>query len=453
MYNNLTNKIADSVKKLGGDVYYVGGYVRDTCLGIDNKDIDIEVYGISPEQLKQACQQFGDVDEVGVSFGILKIKGSDLDIAMPRTERKTGDKHTDFSVSVDPYMSTKEASKRRDFTINALMKHVLSGQVIDHHNGLDDLEEKRIKHIDSKTFIEDPLRVFRAAGFAARLDFKIAPETMELCKKINISAIAKERVYEETNKVLLKAEKPSIYFESLKEMKQLDIFFPILKKLIGVEQSPIWHPEGDAWNHTMDVIDKAAQIKGGTTYPLGFMYAALFHDIGKAYTTGKGLDEQIHALEHEKIGAEKIPEAFRTLTTDAKLSKYVQNVVLNHMTPHFMNQKTREKTTNRYLDKCISPRDSILLSYIDTSKVNDDELKLSENGWWDSRLNLYNKIKREPEITGKDLIALGYKPGPIFKKIIDICHRIHLAGVDKDEIMRQLPSIEKGLRTMNDMEK
>lgn len=444
MPKKLVYKLAKSISDIGGNVYFVGGYVRDEYLNRDNKDIDIEVYGISPEQLKCICQEFGNVDEIGVSFGILKIKGIDIDIAMPRTEKKIGHKHTDFSVSVDPYMSTKEASKRRDFTINALMRHVLSGEIIDHYGGLNDLNNKIIRHINDETFIEDPLRVYRAAGFASRLDFKIAPETMDLCKKINESLVAKERVYEETNKVLLKSTKPSIYFNMLREMNQLKRF-PDLERLIDIPQNPTWHPEGDVWNHTMEVIDKAALVRDQTSFPLGFMYAALLHDIGKADATTKGLDGQIRSLDHEAIGAQQVPEALSRLTTDVKLKSYVQNLVKNHMTPHFMTRKTSEKTTNRYLDRCIAPKDSIILSYIDTSKANREELALSEDGWWDNRLAVYEKIKKEPEVTGRDLIKLGYKPGPMFKKIIEKCHQIHLAGVSKEDVIKQLPGIVKGI--------
>ena len=363
---------------------------------------------------------------------------------MPRTEKKIGHKHTDFSVSVDPYMSTKEASKRRDFTINALMKHVLSGEIIDHYGGLNDLNNKIIRHINDETFLEDPLRVYRAAGFASRLGYEIAPETMNLCKKINTSFIAKERVYEETNKVLLKSIKPSIYFNMLREMDQLKSF-PNLERLINVRQNPTWHPEGDVWNHTMEVIDKAALVRDQTSFPLGFMYAALLHDIGKADATTKGLDGQIRSLNHETIGAQLVPGALSKLTTDVKLKSYVENLVENHMTPHFMTRKTSEKTTNRYLDRCVAPKDAIILSYIDTSKADREELDLSEDGWWDNRLAVYEKIKKEPEVTGKDLIKLGYKPGPMFKKIIDKCHQIHLAGISKKDIMKQLPSIVKGI--------
>lgn len=123
------------------------------------------------------------------------------------------------------------------------------------------------------------------------------------------------------------------------------------------------------------------------------------------------------------------------------------------MTPHFMTRKTSVKTTNRYLDRCVAPKDSIILSYIDTSKADREELALSEDGWWDNRLAIYMKTKNEPEITGTDLIRLGYKPGPMFKKVIDKCHQIHLAGVDKDEIIKQLPNIIQGINSKEKLER
>jgi len=219
-------------------------------------------------------------DEVGASFGVLKIHGRDIDITMPRTERATGVGHKDFDVTVDPYMDTRDAARRRDFTVNALMKNVLIGKVIDYFSGLDDLRARRISHIDDRTFVEDPLRVFRAAGFASRLSASICERTRELCMQINVPSLHQERVFEETNKALLKAERPSVYFQELAAMRHLEEFFPEVAALRGVQQDPEYHPEGNAFVHTMMVVDNAATVRNDVEDALGLMYSTLYHDIG-----------------------------------------------------------------------------------------------------------------------------------------------------------------------------
>ena len=209
-------ELAKQVADLGGRAYYVGGYVRDKILGKPNKDIDIEIHGISQDDLVRLLKSYGSVDIQGKSFGVLKVKGYDVDISQPRRERKTGEKHTDFSVEVDPFMGTEEAAKRRDFTMNALMQDVLNGEIIDHFGGMQDIKDKTIRHVNDKTFKEDTLRVLRAAQFAARFGFSVAPETKEIMARLNLSNLPRERINEEMKKALLKSEKPSMFFDALK---------------------------------------------------------------------------------------------------------------------------------------------------------------------------------------------------------------------------------------------
>lgn len=440
----LSLKIAKEVEKLGGTTYYVGGYVRDVLLGKDNKDIDIEVYGVTPDQLKAICAKFGQVDEVGVSFGVLKIHGYDIDITMPRKERATGTGHKDFAVSVDPSMDTKDAAKRRDFTINALMKNVLTGEITDHFGGMEDLASKTIRHIDDKTFAEDPLRVFRAAGFASRLEFDVCVETKSLCKTIEVSALSKERIFEETNKALLKSAEPSRYFKELAQMGHLKEFFPDVEALQGIKQDLLHHPEGDAFIHTMMVVDNAAVIRDDTTNPLAFMYSALYHDIGKAQTTvfeeRKG---RWTSIGHECAGEEMVEDAMRRITSDKGLIQYTKNMVKMHMQPHFAAGKSKAKITNRMFDKSVCPEDLLKLSYCDI--IGRKPIDLEILGWWEDRLKTYYEVIKKPEVTGNDLIALGYRPGPEFSKILAKCHQIHLANVSKEDVIRHLPSILKGL--------
>ena len=153
--------------------------------------------------------------EKGASFGVLSLEHTNLDVAMPRRESRTGARHTDFDISVDPSLSTREASRRRDFTVNAMLMDVLTGEIVDHWGGRNDLAAGVLRHVASDTFPEDALRVFRAAQFAARFEMRVAEETIELCRGMDVRALSRERVFEETCKAFLQAKRPSVYFAVL----------------------------------------------------------------------------------------------------------------------------------------------------------------------------------------------------------------------------------------------
>jgi len=245
----IERKIAELVSEAGGRTFYVGGFVRDKILGIENKDVDIEVHGIKPEILLDILRSVGEPLSYGSSFGIYSLKGSHIDIAMPRMEHATGRGHRDFEVFVDPFIGLEAAALRRDFTMNAAFEDVLTGEIIDPFDGRRDLANGIIRHVNDQSFTEDPLRVLRAAQFASRFELQIAEETVVLCKNIDVSTLSRERVEEELKKALLNGKKPSVFFEVLREMDQLDIWFPELKSCIEVEQDPKFHPEGNVWQN------------------------------------------------------------------------------------------------------------------------------------------------------------------------------------------------------------
>ena len=257
-------ELARLVSQQGGRAYFVGGYVRDKLLGIENYDIDIEVHGISPADLESILRQIGEPTAYGESFGIFGLKGCGIDIAMPRKETLRGQGHRDFDVFVDPHIGTEAAARRRDFTVNAMMQDVLTGEIVDHYGGRADLQAGILRHVNDESFPEDPLRVLRGAQFAARFHLTPAPETIALCRTMDLGHLPSERIGEELKKALLKAERPSVFFAVLREAEQLDVWFPELKALIGQEQHAVYHAEGDVWNHTMMVLDEAAKLRDTT---------------------------------------------------------------------------------------------------------------------------------------------------------------------------------------------
>ena len=209
----------------------MGGCVRDELLGKENKDIDIEIHHITEDEFVSVAQELGiKIDFVGKSFGVYKafMDGTDFDFSFPRTEKQIGEKHTDFEIVVDPFIGEAKAAERRDFTINALMKDTQTGKILDFFGGMKDLESGIIRHCTEK-FAGDSLRVFRAAQFASRFGFEIAPETIEIAKTLDCTALPMERILEETKKAITKSETPSVFFKELEKMGVLELFFPLLE--------------------------------------------------------------------------------------------------------------------------------------------------------------------------------------------------------------------------------
>ena len=431
----LCKKIAENIEEHGGRAYYVGGFVRDRLLGRENKDIDIEVHGIEPDVLKSILDDFGKLLSYGRSFGIYSIRESNLDIAMPRKERKTGEGHRSFDVDVDPFIGTYEAARRRDFTVNALMEDVLSGEIVDHFGGLEDLKNGILRCVDETTFVEDPLRVLRACQFAARFGFEIEESTLTLCSGIDLSSLSKQRVEEELRKALLQSDHPSIFFENLRKMKQLDPWFSELKDLIGLKQDPIYHPEGDVWTHTMQVIDEEVSFREKTEDPCCFMLLGLTHDLGKILTTTESEDGRIHSYEHETKGMSVIKMFVRRFSDRKQPLVYLSRMVPLHMLPFALAKDNSSiKATNRMFDRAPWPKELILFAIADKGKEKADPKLVS---FLYQRLAVYREYMARPFVSGEDLINAGLKPSPAFSRALDYAHKLRLAGVDKNDALKQ----------------
>jgi tRNA nucleotidyltransferase (CCA-adding enzyme) len=256
--------------------YCVGGAVRDRLLGLPVKDHDWVVIGSTPEEM--TAQGF---QPVGKDFPVFLHPKTHEEYALARTERKTARGYRGFSVYSAPDVTLEEDLLRRDFTINAIAEDA-QGNLIDPHGGRDDLRAGILRHV-SPAFNEDPVRILRAARFAARFGFQIAPETLLLMRDMvnngEIDALVSERVWQELARALMEAN-PSRFFTTLRSCGALVKIMPEVDALFGVPQVAQYHPEIDCGLHTMLVVDDAAMHN----YALEVRFAALTHDLGKATT-------------------------------------------------------------------------------------------------------------------------------------------------------------------------
>lgn len=445
----MARRVADAVAREGGRTYYVGGCVRDQILGRDNKDIDIEVHGVSVETLEGILDRLGERLTMGASFGIMGLRHYELDIAMPRREKAIGRGHRDFEVFVDPFIGPEKAARRRDFTMNALMQDVLTGEILDFFGGREDMKRGLLRHVDDNSFGEDPLRVLRAAQFAARFGFTVAEETRALSAAMDLTALPAERVMGELEKALLKAERPSLFFEELRRMGQLGVWFPELQALIGLPQNPAFHPEGDVWVHTMQVLDEAARLRAEAKEPLWFMLAALCHDLGKAVST-ECIDGVLHAYGHEKLGL-PLAEAFlHRLTRETKLTQYVLNMTQLHMKPNMLADcGAQTKSYMKMYDSAVCPEDLLLLARADhLGRIGPQEDRQALEAAYApteqllrDELALYRERMRQPYLMGRDLIEAGVQPGPQFSEALAAAHKLRLAGRPREEQLKYALSL------------
>lgn len=292
--------IANKIKGTGGNLYLVGGAVRDELLGKMTHDEDYCVIGITAEEFQKI---FPEAHIRGKAFAVFDIDGREFAIA--RTESKQGIGHKEFEIKTDPQITIEQDLARRDITINAIAKDVLTGEIIDPFNGQQDLKNKIIK-ATTEHFREDPLRVYRVARFASQLGFEVERETINQMRELKseLNSLSSERVFTELSKAL-NTKKPSIFFDVLRNADVLDIHFKEIKDLIGAEQPPKYHPEGDAYNHTMLVLDMAAELTEHLeeNRKLEIRFSALVHDFGKGVTPK---EEYPHHYGHENSGAELV---------------------------------------------------------------------------------------------------------------------------------------------------
>ncbi len=434
--------LAEAVRTEGGRALLVGGCVRDQLMARPAKDWDLEVYGVESERLRELLDRFGKVNVVGESFTVYKLDAH-LDVSVPRRERKSGRGHRGFVIEGDPSMTVEEATRRRDFTVNAILKDPLNEEIIDPFDGRGDIERGILRAVSSETFPEDSLRVLRAAQFAARFEFMIAPETAELCRAIDLSDLPPERIWGEMEKLLLRARRPSIGIGWLHALGVLDQLFPEIKALIEVPQDPEWHPEGDVFVHTGLTVDRARELIDDLPYPkqVTVMVAALCHDFGKPATTAF-VDGRTRSREHEEAGVpptENFLDRLNLHTLDGyDVRAQVIALVRDHLKPGEFYKKRDEVgdgAFRRLARKCeldllyrVAKADSLgrNADWVPPEKWYD----AAAQDWFIARARELDVESQPPApmLLGRHLLEMGLEPGPRIGEITKAVYEMQLDG-------------------------
>lgn len=427
--------IFDSVREKGGRAYFVGGCVRDWLMGVEPKDLDIEIYGIEPAALEEILSRKFKFEIVGKSFGVWILKGYNIDVSIPRRERKTGEGHKAFEIEGDPYMSVEDACARRDFTINAILYDYLENEITDPYGGVKDIEKKILRHTSGR-FSEDPLRVLRAMQFAARFNFGVAPETVELCSKIPFENLPPERVFEEWKKLLLRGRKISFGLNFLLACGWIK-YFPELAATVGCEQDPFWHPEGDVFAHTGFCMDSFAEDRVGDEWEdLVVGFAVLCHDFGKPLTTTVGKDGKIHSYGHDVAGVKPTVKFLGRMTREKALVEQVVPLVQRHMAILDMwRSKAGDAAIRRLAAKVVRIDRLVRVDKADRNGRPPIEPEESPQGLWIMERANELKVRDSapvPIVMGRHLIGAGLKPGPGFGGILKAAYDAQLDGVFSD---------------------
>ena len=400
-------QIARAVAEIGGRALLVGGYVRDELLGIAPKDADIEVYGLEAEILRETLSKLGRVGCVGESFRVYKLSWHqsgerfEIDVSLPRRDKKTGDGHRGFEVEGDPFASFEDAARRRDFTLNAILKDPLSGEIIDPFGGQNDLEKRVLRAVDGAHFGEDSLRVLRAMQFAARFGLEIEAQTAQICRATPLADLPRERIWGEWEKWLLRSEKPSVGLRAGRETGVFERLFPYLEIAIARRETPI-----------ENALDGAAREMVGL--PPEKQVALMLATLGSF--CGWGDTKRLLA----DLGIQKM----RGANGAYDVQKAVISLVGARKTPRDFYEKRDqiEDKDFRFFAARIEPDLAVRLS-----RARGNFVAAS---WFEEnlrRLGVYNGPPA-PLLLGRHLLEMGLKPGPNIGKIVERIYFLQLSG-------------------------
>ena len=426
--------LARAIERAGGRFFLVGGGVRDALLGRPVRDVDSEVYGLEPDQLEPILARFGSTSTVGKSFAVYKLRGLPIDVSLPRKEQKIAPGHQGFAIEADPFMDPAQAAARRDFTVNAMLFDPLQERLLDPHGGQADLAARRLRHT-SRAFAEDPLRVLRGMQFIARFGLAPAPETLALCRQMTPEGLAFERVGEEWRKLLIDGTALGDGLRFLRATGWLR-YFPELAALVRCPQNPAWHPEGDAWEHTLHCLDAFARARTDDAWEEWVVgLAVLCHDLGKATHTAWS-DGQWRSPGHEAAGAGPTTRFLARLTAHEAVAAAVLPLVTTHMRPAQLRDSDASDAAIRRLARAAGRLDRLARVSIADASGRPPEPPDDSTGRWllhrAETLALRDEAPK-PILQGRHLIALGHKPGKRFGPILADAFEAQLDGAFADE--------------------
>lgn len=406
----------------GGRALAVGGAVRDSLLGRPATDVDIDVFGLDPDRVRSLLHGELAASGVGRSFPIFRLRRLAIDVSFPRLPGERA--------QWDPQAGPAEASLRRDFTCNAIALDPLSGELVDPLAGEADLRAGRLRHA-SERFGEDPLRVHRAMQLVARFDLDVDPDTLALCRRLIAEPLPAERVFGEWRRLLLDGRSPSRGLAFLREAGGLALH-PELEALIDCPQDPTWHPEGCVWTHTLHALDAFAEERIGIEREdLVVGLAVLCHDLGKPATT-RERDGRMTAYNHEQAGVAPTRTLLARWTRESRLVDEVTPLVARHLAPVQLHGGGAGAAAVRRLAKAVGRIDR-LVRVARADQRGRPPLVVDEfeaGDWLLARAAELGVLDAPPEplVRGRDLIALGLRPGPTFGPLLDACYQAQLDG-------------------------
>ena len=430
-------RIAEAVREAGGRALIVGGFVRDRVMGaMDNasKDIDIEVFGLPADRVRQILESLGRIEQVGESFQV--YKSGDIDVSLPRRESKSGPGHRGFDVTGDPTMDLADAVRRRDFTINAIAWDPLTGEYLDPCDGRGDIDRRLLRIVDPATFGDDSLRVLRAVQFAARFDFSLDEVTRRLCRDTPLDDLPAERVWGEVEKLLL-APRPSIGLALAMELGVVGKLFPEMQALAGCPQEPDWHPEGDVWVHTLQVVDQARRRIDDLERPqqIAVMLGVVCHDFGKPPTTAV-IDGRIRSMDHEEQGVAPTLAFLDRLNVHSMegydVRQQVVGLVAQHLKPGAWF-KVRDQVGDGAFRRLAHKVDLELLARVakaDCLGREPGRFDCTAFDWFLERARALGVEHRPPApiLLGRHVLALGLPPGPRVGEILKAVYELQMDG-------------------------
>jgi len=448
-------RVCEAVREAGGRAMLVGGSVRDTLLGLESKDFDIEVYGLEPARLRALLEQIGNVNTVGEHFSVYKlvfhrppprsatpdpspedqnarIERVEIDVSLPRRESKSGRGHRGFVIEGDPAMSFAEAARRRDFTINAIIYDPLTGETIDPYGGREDLNRRVLKAVAPDTFVEDSLRVLRAIQLAARFEMIIEPATQSLCRSIGLSDLPRERIWGEIEKLLTLADRPSIGLAAALDLGVLDQLFPEIRALVGLQHDEDGDPPEDAFKHTGRAVDEAARLTTFLSKPkrIAVMVATLCHDLAQPIESAK-----IDAQEGDKSALESTRAILNRLGLfvmggyDVRMQ--VLALVREHRRPtdFYRRRQTIADGDFRRLAQRVDLDLLYRVAKACAMGASGASSSIPED-WFVERARSLGVEHGPPAplLQGRHLLEVGFQPGPHMGKLLRAVYELQLDG-------------------------